>query len=94
MAKTNGLSRSEQARANAAAQFTKSKQAEAAAWRERTTRHDADMEKMIRLRGLRLQKEAADKEAAAAAPPKPVAARKRSVARSAKPVASESDGNS
>lgn len=91
MAKMNTLSRSEQARANAAAQFAKVKQAEAAAWRERTTRHDADMEKMTRLRALRLQKEAADKEAAAAAPPKPVAPRKRAVARSAKPAADDTN---
>ena len=89
MAKTSPLTRSEQARADAAAKFTKAKQAEAASWRERNTRHDADMEKMIRLRALRLQKEAADKEAAAAAPPKTAAPRKRSPARAAKPTPGE-----
>ena len=87
MAKMNPLSRSEQARANAAAQFTtKVQQAEAESWRQHTARHEADMEKMNRLRALRLQKEAADKEAAAAAPPKTVAPRKRVLARPAKPT--------
>ena len=89
LVKTNPLSRSEQARADAAAQFTKAKQAEAASWRERDARHARDMEKMVRLRELRLQKEAADKEAAAAAPPKAPASRKRSVARPAKPASSD-----
>jgi len=93
VAKKDPLSQSEQARANAAAQFAKAKQAEAASWRERNTRHEADMEKMIRLRALRLQKEAADKEAAAAAPPKPPAPRKRAVARPARPTSSDSDDN-
>ncbi|HEY1723338.1 MAG TPA: hypothetical protein VGG27_18995 [Magnetospirillaceae bacterium] len=76
MAKANLLSRSEEARNNAAAQFTKTKQAEAAAWRERTKAHEADTEKMLRLRALRLEKEAADK-VAAAAEPKPVTRAKR-----------------
>jgi len=89
VAKTNTLSRSEQARADAASQFAKVKQAEAAPWRERDARHEADMEKMTRLRALRLQKEAADKEAAAAAPPKPPAPRKRPAARPAKPTPSD-----
>jgi predicted RNA-binding protein with PUA-like domain len=93
VAKTNTLSRSEQARADAASQFSKVKQAEAAAWRERDARHEADMEKMIRLRALRLQKEAADKEAAAAAPPKPPAPRKRAALRPAQPASSDSDDN-
>lgn len=68
MAKASTLSRSEEARATAAAQFTKAKQAEAAAWRERTKQHEAETEKMLRLRALRLEKEAADKVAAEAAP--------------------------
>jgi hypothetical protein len=68
VAKTNLPSRTEEARANAAAQFAKTKQAEAAAWRERTKLHEAETEKMLRLRAQRLEKEAADKIAAAAAP--------------------------
>ena len=62
------LSRAESARADAVAKFSKAKQAETASARERKARHAADMDKMIRLRGLRLQSEAADKEAAAALP--------------------------
>ncbi len=76
MAKASALSRAEEARANAAAQFAKTKQAEAAVWRERNKRREADAEKMARLKALRLEKEAADKEAAALAP-KPVITRKR-----------------
>ena len=88
MANRNSLPRSEQARANAAAQFAKAKQAGAAAWQERNARHDADMEKMARLRELRLQKEAADKDASAAAPPKATVPRKRPAVRPARPMPS------
>ena len=87
MPKTTPLSRSESARADAAAKFSKAKQAEADSTRERNARHAADMEKMTRLRGLRLQKEAADREAAAALPqPAP---RKKAAPRPAKPSPSD-----
>lgn len=88
MAKSSAITRAEEARANAAAQFAKAKQAEAAVWRERAKRREADAEKTARLRALRLQKEAADKEAAAAAP-KPTVGRKRS---QAKPTSPQDEG--
>lgn len=92
MAKTSALTRAEEARANAAAKFVKVKQADTAIWRELAKRREADVEKSARLRALRLEKEAADKDAAAAAP-KPVAIRKRAVARPvAKPTTSQGNG--
>jgi hypothetical protein len=84
MAKSSAITRAEEARANAAAQFAKAKQDEAAVWRERTKRREADAEKTARLRALRLKKEAADKEAAATAP-KPAVTRKRLVAKAPAP---------
>jgi hypothetical protein len=71
----------ENARAKAAAQFADTKKPpEDAVWRERTKRHEAETQKMLQLRALRLEKEAADKvaAAAAAAAEKPVPRAKRS----------------
>ena len=81
------LSRSEEARANAAVlftkQFTKARQAEAAVWQERAMQRQAEGEKMLRLRALRLEKEAADM-APEMMTPKPVSDGKRSPARATK----------
>ena len=77
-------SRSEEARANAAARFITPKEAkptETGVWRERTKRHEEETANMLRLRALRLEKEAADKVAAALAPKAPG---KRSQARGTK----------
>jgi hypothetical protein len=57
------------ARRNAEALLSRSKKQESTLKLEQEREHDAMVEKTARLRALRLAKEAADREAAASAPP-------------------------
>ena len=62
-------SRISAARRNAEALLSRSKKQESTLKLEQEREHDAMVEKTARLRALRLAKEAADREAAASAPP-------------------------
>jgi hypothetical protein len=59
------------ARRNAEALLSRGKTQESSIKLEQEREHDAMVEKMARLRALRLAKEAADREAAAARQPRP-----------------------
>jgi len=83
MAKPGGAAWIEEARAKAQNQFAQQKKEESAVWKEREKQRLADIDKMARLKTLRLAKEAADREAALTAPPKPV--KPRAAAKPAKP---------
>ena len=63
-------------RQHAAQKLAKSERHDAALFQERKAREAANLEKTMRLRNLRLAKEAADRDAAAAAPPAKPARRK------------------
>jgi hypothetical protein len=68
-------SRISAARRNAEAMLNRSKKPDSTLKVEQEKEHDAMVEKTARLRALRLAKEAADREAAAAATPRPKKAR-------------------
>ena len=91
MPKAGMPTRRDNARADAVARFTEAKKANAAVWEELAKRHDAEGEKIARLRALRLEKEAADKAVAeaAAAVAKPAPRSKRPRVTAPKPE----DGN-
>jgi chromosome segregation ATPase len=86
MVKPGGAAWTEEARRKAQAQFAKTKKDEADIWREREKLHQADAEKTTRLKALRLAKEAADKEAAAAAPKVVALPRKKRAPKVVEPV--------
>jgi hypothetical protein len=70
-------------RAPAAQRAAKTERHDAEFFQERKRREAANLEKTIRLRNLRLAKEAADKEAERLAPPVKPAPRRKSRARTA-----------
>lgn len=89
MARPSGAT-AEEARRRAQAQFDKAKKNDTDVWREREKLRQEDADKTSRLRALRLAKEAADKEAAAAPKePKPASARRKPDAK--KPIPSAED---
>ena len=90
MAKPYGLTRAEEARNKAMAQFAKAKKVETEFWREIGKQRQADLDKTNRLRALRLAKEAADREAALAAP-KPPAVRRKSAPKAKPPAPAAND---